>query len=71
MVKKIDDFTVDKRTLKLNITRGKISKKEYETYLKNLPDLTGQATEMPAYFEEEEEPHVPESNPDDLTFSVA
>lgn len=71
MSKNLDDFAVDLRALKLNMKRGTINKKEYESYLKSLPDSSNEMVEMPAYFEEEEEVNMPEGGADDLTFSVA
>ena len=73
MTKKFDNFQLDIRALKLNISRGNITKKDYEDYLKKLPDLVGQAKEIPAYFEEEEDLLDTETvnENDDLTFSVA
>ena len=77
MAKKNADQNVDIRALKLNMTRGKITKKEYEDHLKSLPDLSKDMSEIPAYFEEEEEVMVHDSEEaeaaeaaDDLTFSV-
>ena len=68
MTKKMDDFSVDVRALKLNMERGKITEKEYNEYLKSLPDLQDQLEEVPAF----EEPSDDEfgSNSADLTFSV-
>lgn len=73
MVKKSDDYKIDIRALKLNLVRGEITSKEYEAFLKSLPDLSGHLTEIPACFDEEEEKtHEEESNNSGgLTFSVA
>ena len=64
MTKKYDDYAVDQRVLKLNVKRGNITTKDYEGFLKSLPDLTNQLEEIPAY----EEPKDEEL--EDLTFSV-
>lgn len=63
MSKKYDDFAVDLRVIRLNMERGSISAKDYEGFLKSLPDLSDQMEEIPAY----EEP----AESSDLTFSAA
>lgn len=64
MTKKINDASLDVRSLELNISRGNLVRKDYEGYIKALPDLTGIADIIPAY----EEPQ--EDAGEDLTFSV-
>lgn len=68
MAKKIEDFRVDLRALKLNISRGNITKQEYQEHLKSLPDLSKKCDEIPAYTEPDEEAG---DQPEDLTFSAA
>ena len=70
--KEINDFKVDLRALKLNLSRGDITKKEYAAFLKSLPDLAKQATEVSAYFEEEDVTgtDTESKSSGDLTFSV-
>lgn len=74
MAKNIDDSKLDLRALKLNISRGNVTKKEYEDFVKALPDLSKEMEEIPAFHEEEEETTLLESKEDesteDLTFSV-
>jgi hypothetical protein len=73
MANKMDDFAVDIRALKLNINRGKLTQKEYENHLKSLPDLSKDMSEIPGYFEEEEELidiDIDTESSGDLTFSV-
>lgn len=67
MAAKYDDSKVDIRALKLNIARGNITPKEYEAFLKSLPDLSKQLEELPAYEEPEGQDEDTSGN---LTFSA-
>ena len=67
MAKQTNDFSLDSRIVGLNIERGTIDRKGYESHLKSLPDLAGQYDEMPAY----EEPTSGDADDSNLTFSVA
>lgn len=62
MAKENKDFFVDIRALELNFQRGNIAPKDYEKFLKDLPDLAGQTDEIPAFEEPKDEI--------DLTFSI-
>ena len=67
--KKTTDEQFDRRTLELYMRQGKIDKKEYENYLKSLPDEKDRVAYIDVYEEplpEEPTPHVSEN----LTFSV-
>lgn len=52
----IDDRLVDKRVQERNIRRGVIDRKEYEKYLKDLPDVAdkGEHVAMPTLEPQEE-----------------
>ncbi len=54
------DSYFDVRTVERNIARGKLTKKEYEAYLKNLPDVEDKGVPM-LWDEEEAEEDVSES----------
>ncbi len=55
MATKPDAF-FDIRTVQRNIARGKLTRKEYEAYLKNLPNVEDKGVPMMDSLEEEELP---------------
>ena len=52
-MKKFEDAKFDVRMIKRSISRGTVDPKEYEEYLKNLPDESGNAEVQKVYSEDE------------------
>ena len=70
MTKEKDETLFDLRTLRLNLREGKLKSKDYESYLKSLPNSESNAEYIEVYEEEvaHDEPTQPEGS---LAFSMA
>lgn len=53
MAKKFDEVLFDNRTVKKYINKGLITDKDYEEFLKSLPDESKNADKIKAFEEEE------------------
>lgn len=54
MTARFEDHKFDQRTLKRSLREGKVTQKEWEAYLKNLPDESRNAEPMTDLEEEED-----------------
>jgi hypothetical protein len=54
MADQLDDKTVDKRTAHRYVRKGVVDEKDYEKYVKSLPDLAEQAMPVEASIEHDE-----------------
>ena len=53
MSDQFENKLVDKRVIQRYIEKGRVGEKDYEQYLKKLPDLTDQAAAVESEIEEE------------------